>query len=112
MTAEPLEEPTKLVKRFRQVEAGDGPARSDHQTRFRRRRQHNARYFEPLDALCGEQAGNAFGAGLPVKHQSGRGRLRNLRAESVKMLCHKLAPLLVELIQSLDAPACSISVPC
>src|SRR5580704_15620179 len=69
MAAEPREEPTKLFKRFRQIETGDAPARSDHQTWFRRRRQHNARYFEAFDALGGEQSGNAFGTRLPVKHQ-------------------------------------------
>jgi hypothetical protein len=80
MAAEPPEEFTELFKCFRQIETGDAPARSDHQTRFRRRRQHNAWHFEALDTFGGEQAGNAFGTGLLVKYQCWRGRLRDLRA--------------------------------
>jgi hypothetical protein len=75
----------KLFKRRSQIETGDAPARANRQTRFRRRRQHNAWYVEALDAFGGEQAGDAFGTGLQVKHQSGWNRLRDLRVKSAKM---------------------------
>lgn len=45
-------------------------------------------------------------------HESRWNRVRDLRAQSFKMRCRELAPLLVELIEPLDATACSLSILC